>query len=608
MGILLKQLRISGFRGLDDTQIDFQETTVLVGTNNAGKTTILKALQLAFSNSISIGVDDFFYCEARIADKIIVDVLIIPVNEEGMQVDEFDDKWNAVFSADRITITPDGKQIVSFRTIVDEDFTKKSFRKKQYVIDDWPVFELDKIRWHQVNFEKDFSFHFDEIPFYYIDANRDILDDIKSKTSYFGKLVSTIEYSKGDKLIIEELIKELNKITIEKSDLLAGIETTLSELDTAMDSPVNSVSLSPFTKKLKDLNKGMNISYAEFSMDYHGMGTRSWSSLLVLKSFLKYFREQFERNEKVYYPILAIEEPEAHLHPNAQKRLYSQIDSIAGQKIVSTHSSYIAANAKLNQIRSVIRLNNDVRINKINLAHLSNEEIRKISRQVINTRGELFFSKILILCEGETEEQALPLFINKHFGKDVTELGIDIVGIGGGGNYYPFLHFAEALGIRWYILSDGEDAILKKLKKDLKKLRGDDNIDLATFNNIRYFESQQSFEDYLLSCGFQEEIEECLNLLFDGELEASIAKKSGTLMRRSKTNKICDSCKQNIFEDNFRDYSGDIGRIAALKDLLGDQKTKYSPILAELICKSNKAIPKTILELFEQLTKVLRPA
>ena len=64
MGILLKQIRVHGFRGLDNIEIDFEPTTVLVGTNNAGKTTLLKALQLALSNSVQITDDDFFFSEA----------------------------------------------------------------------------------------------------------------------------------------------------------------------------------------------------------------------------------------------------------------------------------------------------------------------------------------------------------------------------------------------------------------------------------------------------------------------------------------------------------------------------------------------------------------
>lgn len=608
MGILLKQVRIYGFRGLENIEIDFEPTTILVGSNNSGKTTLLKALQLALSNSVSISIDDFFYCDTRMSNKIIIDVLMIPVDDKFLQIDEFGDDWLSVITTDRITITDEGKHILSFRTIIEEDLSKKTYRKKQYIIDEWAKFEDGGVYWYENEYDKDLNFYFDEIPFFYTDANRDILEDIKSKTSYFGRLLSTIEYDTDDKEAIEELIKELNKRTIESSDVLSNIESTLLELDTAMDNPENTVSLTPFTKKLKDLNKGVNITYSEFSMDYHGMGTRSWSSLLVLKSFLQYYKAKFEASEKMYFPIIAVEEPESHLHPNAQKKLYSQIKNIPGQKIISTHSSYIAGSAELKEIRSLSKNDSEVFIGKIDEDNFTKEEIRKINRHVVNTRGELFFSKAIILCEGETEEQALPLLIKKYFGKDIIELGIDVVGIGGGGNYFPFINFAEKLGIKWYILSDGENETLKKIKKDLKKLKNIvGNIDLNDYPNISCYENEYDFEKYLVNCGFQEEIEASLNELLDGNLEEEIAQNNGTSMGRIKTNAVCGTCNQNIFEDKIRDYSGEEGRLRALDDILSKNKTKYPPILSELIYESEKEIPAKIVELFVEVGKMFNP-
>ena len=58
---------------------------------------------------------------------------------------------------------------------------------------------------------------------------------------------------------------------------------------------------------------------------------------------------------------------------------------------------------------------------KIEIDSLTTEDIRKINRQVINTRGEIFFSKVIVFFEGETEEQALPIFAQKYFNKTLRE-------------------------------------------------------------------------------------------------------------------------------------------------------------------------------------------
>jgi putative ATP-dependent endonuclease of OLD family len=607
MRIRLQTVRIKGFRGFRNIEVDFENTTVLVGTNNAGKTTLLKALQLSLTNSHFISNDDFFYCDEHIDDAIIVDVLFVPLDEDGNVTNEFNEVWNDVFKAERIGISADGKQIMAFRTIIKEN--NKSFRKQQFYIDQWEEFLKEEINWYDNEYDKELSFYFDEIPFFYLEANRDILEDIKSKSSYLGRILSSLEFSLENKRKIEALISELNSTTIGSSDILTELETTLRELDTAMDNTNNNVQLTPFTKKVRDLNKGIRINYSEFSMDYHGMGTRSWSSLLVLKSFLNLNHKIYEDNGKPYYPILAIEEPESHLHPNAQKKLYSQINEIVGQKIISTHSNYIAANANLSEIRSLIKKESNITIGKLLVDNIDDEENRKIKRQVINTRGELFFSKVVILCEGETEEQSLPLLIEKQLNLDMVSIGINIIGINGGGNYFPFIYFCESLGIKWFILSDGENPILKKIKKDMIKLNQLEvrPEDYEFPDNIIHFENQEDFERHLINNGFKEEIEDTLKEIYGDDIDAIILRKHGSVLKRQPTRDKCSECNQFIFEDILRVYNTDEGKLEAYNELLSDKKTIYPSILSQKIFESEKPIPPKLIELFSKINDILNP-
>ncbi|MCD5425139.1 MAG: ATP-binding protein [Methanosarcinaceae archaeon] len=51
MSILIKTVRIKGFRGLENIEVDLEQVTVLIGMNNSGKTSFLKAIQIALGNS-----------------------------------------------------------------------------------------------------------------------------------------------------------------------------------------------------------------------------------------------------------------------------------------------------------------------------------------------------------------------------------------------------------------------------------------------------------------------------------------------------------------------------------------------------------------------------
>lgn len=577
MGIQLRQLRVHGFRGLDNLEIDFEPTTVLVGTNNAGKTTLLKSLQLALSNTLQITDDDFHFSDAVIRNKIIIDLLFISIDEDGKPVAEFEDKWATVFTTDRIGIDNTGNQFLAYRTIVEENLIRKTYKKKQFVIDEWGDFHHDtEGYWYSKEYTNELSFYFDEIPFFYLDANRDILDDLKNKTSFLGKILSSITYNSADRKLIEDLIKELNKETIERSEILTNLHTTLEELDTAMDNPQNTVDITPFTKKIRDLNKGVKINYSQFSMEYHGMGTRSWSSLLILKAFIIQNKKLADDNQVAYYPIIAIEEPESHLHPNAQKKLYAQINNIVGQKIVATHSSYIAGSAKLKEVRSINRIISNIAIGKFVESDFDSEDIRKIYRQVINTRGELFFSKLVILFEGETEEQALPITIKRHLNKNPIELGVDFIGVGGSGNYLPFIRFFEAFNIPYLIFSDNEIEANTTVTTQISKSK------LNDISKVVFLNSGNDFEKELCENGYIDEVKSAYyNLIL-----AECRNEQHINAKKAELDQIPDT-----------DYYG----------LVTGLKTQFAPIIGYELYKSAKPLPPKIVELFDKVSLIINP-
>lgn len=577
MGIHLQQLRVHGFRGLDNLEIDFDSTTVLVGTNNAGKTTLLKSLQLALSNTLQITDDDFYFSDDLIRNKIVVDIFFISVDNNGNRTAEFEDKWATVFTVDRIGIDADGNQFLAFRTIVEENLIRKTYKKKQYLIDEWGDFYNDTDgHWYSKEYNSELSFYFDEIPFFYLDANRDILDDLKNKTSFLGKILSSINYNEEDQEVIESLIRELNKETIERSDVLISLQATLEELDTAMDNPQNTVDITPFTKKIRDLNKGVKINYSQFSMEYHGMGTRSWSSLLILKAFILQNKKLADDSQVAYFPILAIEEPESHLHPNAQKKLYSQINNIVGQKIVATHSSYIAGSAKLNEIRSINRITSNISIGKFLERDFDREDIRKIYRQVINTRGELFFSKLVILFEGETEEQALPITIERHFNKSPIELGVDFIGVGGYGNYLPFIRFFEAFNIPYLIFSDNETEANATVTKQISQSKLNDMSKVVFLNNGNDFEKE------LCNNGYIDEVKKAYYNLILSECV-------------NEQHRTAKKAELDLIPD--ADYYG----------IVTGLKTQFAPVIGDELFQSDKPLPPKMVELFEKVRLIVNP-
>ena len=575
--ILIKTVRINGFRGLKNIEVELEQTTVLTGMNNAGKTSFLKALQVVFGNRHFITQDDFFIENGTNVDKIIIDIKIVPI-QNGVEQNNFSDEWETLFTIDRIK--DDGeKSFIPLRTIITFDPIRTLYTTQQYILNSWSDFQNADEYWYEIDNGNEKSFRFEEIPFFYMDAQRDILDDLKSKSSYLGKMLSKIEYSTEALSDIEEKIKALNETAVSDSSILSDIRETLKDLDSTIGSQNENIEITPFTKKVRDLNKGLTIYYGNeqdsFPMEHHGMGTRSWSSLLTLKAFIKLL--ETNSNDNPFFPILAIEEPESHLHPNAQKRLYSQINSMSGQKIISTHSPYIAGASAISEIRSFYK-NEVVKCGKINIDDFEQEDIRKINRQVISSRGEVFFSKCLVLFEGETEEQALPIFCEKHFGKTSVELGIDFVGVGGFGNYLPFIRFAENLQIPWLIISDNDQN--GDIKVSVINQFNASPTDKEQDDVLIFLGNECDFEKELIENGFQDEIKKAL---------ISIGEYYNEAHKLAKETEINAYNNDKLYEEMTNK----------------GMKTKLAPHISNEIFISTKNLPTKVITLFEKINIIL---
>jgi len=602
--ILIDKIRIDGFRGLRDFGMDLSSTTVLTGMNNVGKTSILKALQLAMGSRNNIAIEDFNIHEGIRAGKIIVDIRIVPVDDNGNREENFNDDWEIYFGSDNLQLDQSDKAMLCIRTIVTINQSDSSFQFEQKSLTTW---DDPNGNWKDIA-TTDYRLKKDNIPFFYIEPQRDIIEDLKNKSSYLGKMLSHIadEYDSASLEELERKIRELNDAAINKSSTLKDIQTMLSEVEAALDRHDSQVTITPFAKKMRDLNKNMSIQYGDahdsFPMDYHGMGTRSWSSIMTFKAFLKHNTdviEQSDSDNKIYYPIIAFEEPEAHLHSNAQKLLYAQISDMKGQKIIATHSPYIAASANLSEINVVYKDGNQVMCGNLMPENLDSEEQRKLRQKVINTYGEMFFSKAIILFEGETEDQALPIFAEKYFGKPAFTYGINFISVGGAGQYAPFIYFCRMYNIPWYIFSDGEPETKAKVEKAVKKAYDDDTKTLDTCSNIFVIPNDADFEKMLLNDGYKDEIIKALQIIKGVDCFNVYKRTHPTKNVERAVN--CPTCNQKWYDKLPIDYSSPAEQVDMIDKMMSSIKTGFGPEIAHQIVVANKALPPLVVGIFNKI-------
>ena len=520
-------------------------------------------------------------CDDNVRSEIIVDISIVPVDESSQRTNIFTDEWVEVFG-EWIQADLEGNDFVAIRTICEKDSIKGGFKVSRYPLSRWSGLENWTDESAKIN--NKISKRIDAIPFVAIDAQRDIHQELREKTSYIGKVLSDISFESDDKEALEGLIAELNESAVEKSTVLSELKTHLDSLSQSFEGQ-GQTDITPFPKKIRDLSKRFSINFGEnnmnsFSMEYHGMGTRSWASMLTVKAFIGILEKKHVEEAECFSPIIAAEEPEAHLHPNAQRTLYKQLTDIKGQTIISSHSPYLASECKLQDLRCLRNGRNGVEVYSLGDG-FAPEDINKLQRDVMRFRGEILFSKAIILFEGVTEEQLVPIFFEKYFGRSCYTVGVNCVSVSGK-NYPPFVKLAYRLGIPVCIVSDNDGKTYNEIESQIKKINKEFSCKLLDNNfAINYLNQDCDLEIELVNhVQLVEELKEAL-------VRLAVNGSDNTKHIEAKTKEI----------DKFEDKK--------LLTELRASKSGYSGFLAEIISDSdkepNKIIPQAFINAFESI-------
>lgn len=222
---------------------------------------------------------------------------------------------------------------------------------------------------------------------------------------------------------------------------------------------------------------------------HNGLG---YKNLIKITLLLKEFARNVKQNAKSAIPILFLEEPEAHMHPQLQevfvghlKDVLSELSGNPIQIVMSTHSPHIANTVPFKNIRYLRRkadrvicknLNEFCEEGKAKEEHKENMEF--LRKYLTLSRCDLYFCDKAILVEGAAERLLIPDMIKKceRLGKfkgsnpPLTSQYCSIIEVGGA-YAHRFFGFVDFLEIPTLILTDidfvGADQN-KSLKKDAK--------------------------------------------------------------------------------------------------------------------------------------------
>lgn len=156
--------------------------------------------------------------------------------------------------------------------------------------------------------------------------------------------------------------------------------------------------------------------------------------------------------------ILAVEEPEAHLHPIYQRLLYKHfIKDCKAPVITTTHSTHISAVADVKSIVRLLETSNGTDVKTTADLNLEPRELDDLERYIDVNRGEIYMAKGVVLVEGYAEEYLLPRFA-EGLGFELDRFGVVVCNIAST-NFKPYWRFAQALGLPCVAITDGDSTV-----------------------------------------------------------------------------------------------------------------------------------------------------
>ena len=444
----LEQIRISNFHsfGKEPTELTLEDTTYLIGPNGSGKTAALLSLCRLFGHNPTqrrIQRSDFHvpFDEEDVPDErhlwIEMDFIFPELEEEE------DNTTVAPHFAHMRLDEPDGLPRVRYRLDASMGIDGDIEETLVYVLelnDDGSPLAVAQVPRAERN----------NIQVHYLPARRDPSDHIAyGSNAILGRMLRSVNWNEE-----REQVKEL---TDEISDALAtnpsvsAISEDLKDIwgELHKGSFFSEPNITFVASELDALLRHLSISFSpghdETLVDYSRLSDGQKSMLylsLVLSSqalgrkVLAEEDESFDidRLKPPVFTIVAVEEPENSLSPHYLGRIVNALSAMAtnadAQAIIATHAPSMLRRVDPDNIR-YLRLNKD-RLSSIALIQLPEKanEAHKFVREAVQAFPEVYFSRLVVLGEGDSEEIVLPRLLQNK-GVPVDASGVTIAPLGG---------------------------------------------------------------------------------------------------------------------------------------------------------------------------------
>jgi putative ATP-dependent endonuclease of OLD family len=427
----IQKVFIKNFRNFSEFEINYSEGfQTIIGENNVGKSNLYHAIRLVLDGNMTyndrlLSEEDFFgFNKIKIDDYVIIGIDFYSDNLSSFP------NLHAIKTSDttaRVIYLYAHKSKLKQTEEVFEKVEIKDFRFNLYgggnSYEFADIIELNKISFKEL----------EGINLFFITAFRNIYRDLHgSNNSLLSQYCSTRENSE-DELDKINTILDSSSTQLNELDFIPDITEYIKEKSKEIAGNYFSfpISLSFLSNYQSDSWNKLNIFFnpeegKNIPLNVLGLGQRN---ILYLSLFVAKLINEQNSNE---LNLLLIEEPEAHLHPQLQKLLFSNLGILKNTQVFMTsHSTHIASDCEFKNLNILYRDTKGIVksyspfINDI----LTKRESRLLKRYLDSTRSEIFFASSAIFVEGVAEQFIIPAIAKQKYGINLTEYNVSVIPI-----------------------------------------------------------------------------------------------------------------------------------------------------------------------------------
>ncbi|PEC46371.1 AAA family ATPase [Bacillus sp. AFS096315] len=504
----ISRVKIVNFRNFKEIDVNLSHKQIIIGENSVGKTNFLRAIQIILDPKLSD--EDRFLLETDFFDGLSEPMKKGEEVEILIELQGYDHNKTLLSILDAATISKNPNTI---RLTYKYSANQKEDGTYDY---QYTIFQGIK---EDVPFT---SYHRKFLNVNVINAIRDVESELrhirKSPVNMLLKqydirkeelveIASALKQKSDEVLSIDELVDLTQNINSRFSNIIGSqvdSSVSLETIDVDPNRVLNTLKLMIGQKKRQtsDTSLGINnilyISLILLALEdktipnilkedrYKELIKEDDSEILnqcydinenrnfILKkenpqekmALLYTFMDNFSGVNKGF-TILAIEEPESHLHPALQRIIYKDVMNQNTSILMTTHSPHITSVAPIN---SIVHLRPSLSGTKVNTTAFLKLEPRNrmdLERYIDIKRGELYFGRGVILVEGVAEEYMIPSFA-EILGMPLDQKGIICCNVNST-NFKPYVKFLESLGIPYVVVTDGDYYVIEEVEDKEKK-------------------------------------------------------------------------------------------------------------------------------------------